>query len=154
MNSDRINKWLTLGANLGVLIGLVIVIVELRQTQTNMLVESSMLRAQMSRENASLAARNNINQINEKLRKGEELTPDEIVKAEEFSDNLLRHFEVMHYQNEMGAMDEEIWRANEAGIRSFTNGPIFKYLYPNWPTSAIANRLRESFVQYTLSSNL
>ncbi len=31
MNFDRINKWLTLGANIGVVLGLVILIVEVRQ---------------------------------------------------------------------------------------------------------------------------
>ena len=30
MNSDRINRWLTLGANIGVLIGLVLLVIEAR----------------------------------------------------------------------------------------------------------------------------
>ena len=32
MDSDRLNKWLTFGANLGVLVGLVLLVLELRQT--------------------------------------------------------------------------------------------------------------------------
>lgn len=31
MNSDKINKWLTLGANIGVVLGLIVLIVEIRQ---------------------------------------------------------------------------------------------------------------------------
>ena len=33
MDSDRLNRWLTLGANLGVLVGIVLLIFELRQNQ-------------------------------------------------------------------------------------------------------------------------
>ncbi len=33
MDSDRLNRWLTLGANLGVLVGIIFLAVEIRQTQ-------------------------------------------------------------------------------------------------------------------------
>jgi hypothetical protein len=46
MDSDRLNRWLTLGANLGVLIGLVVLIVEIGQN-------TEMMRAQMSQERAN-----------------------------------------------------------------------------------------------------
>jgi len=39
MDSDRVNKWLTLGANLGVLIGIVFLAVELRQNNENLATE-------------------------------------------------------------------------------------------------------------------
>ncbi len=32
MNFDKFNKWLTLGANIGVVLGLIILIIEVRQT--------------------------------------------------------------------------------------------------------------------------
>jgi len=31
MNTDRVNKWLTLGANVGVLAGLILLVAEIRQ---------------------------------------------------------------------------------------------------------------------------
>lgn len=34
MDTDRLNRWLTLGANVGVLIGLAILIIELRQSSS------------------------------------------------------------------------------------------------------------------------
>lgn len=40
MKSDRLNRWLTLGANLGVLVGIILLIIELDQNQ-------DMLQAQM-----------------------------------------------------------------------------------------------------------
>lgn len=60
MDSNSVSKWLTLGANFGVLVGLIVVVLELQQTQVIMSAESSMQRVQMSRENASLAARNRL----------------------------------------------------------------------------------------------
>jgi len=33
MDFDRLNKWLTLGANLGVLLGILLLVVEVRQNQ-------------------------------------------------------------------------------------------------------------------------
>jgi len=36
MDSDRLNRWLTLGANLGVLVGIILLVVELRQNTTMM----------------------------------------------------------------------------------------------------------------------
>ena len=39
MDSDRLNKWLTLGANLGVLVGIIFLAVELRQNNENLATE-------------------------------------------------------------------------------------------------------------------
>lgn len=149
MNLDDINKWLTLMANVGVLIGIFAVVTELRQTQTIMSAESSMQRAQLSRENASMAAQYGIRDIELKLEQGQSLSVEETRNALEFTDRLLRHYEVMHYQNQIGVLDSEIWQNNADGINGFVNGTLINYLYPDWP-SGIALRLRKSFVDLTL----
>ena len=46
MNSDQINKWLTLGANLGVLAGIILILIELDQN-------ADLMRAQMVQERAN-----------------------------------------------------------------------------------------------------
>jgi hypothetical protein len=46
MNPDRLNRWLALGANLGVLIGLILLVYEVRQN-------SDLMRAQISMERAN-----------------------------------------------------------------------------------------------------
>ena len=51
MDSDRLNRWLTLGANLGVLVGLVVLIVEIGQN-------TEMMRAQMVQARADTAVAN------------------------------------------------------------------------------------------------
>ena len=45
MNTDALNKWLTLAANLGVLIGLILLVVEIRQNTDMMRSEMSQARA-------------------------------------------------------------------------------------------------------------
>ena len=152
MNSDNLNKWLTLAANVGVIVGLIVVILELQQTQIIMSAESSMQRAQMSRENASLAAQNDITGIESKLANGETLTHEEFLRAEEFIHSLLRHYEVMHYQNQIGVLDEEIWVNNADGMRGVMNGPLFKYIFPDWPNSGLALRLRKSFIDFSIQN--
>ncbi len=150
MNLDNLNRWLTLAANIGVLIGIFAVVTELRQTQIIMSAESSMQRAQFSRENASTAIQNRIGEITRKLENGEDLTEDEFGRAKEFADRLLRHQEVMHYQYQLGILDSEIWQNNADGIRNFMDDPIMKYVYPNWPVEGISLRMRKSFVDFTM----
>lgn len=150
MNLDNLNRWLTLAANIGVLIGIFAVVTELRQTQTIMSAESSMQRAQFSRENASLAAQSRIDELAQKVNAGNELSAEEYARAQEWVDRLLRHHEVMHYQNSIGVLDEEIWTNNLEGIRGSINGPLLNYLYPDWPNGGIALRLRQSFVDLTM----
>jgi hypothetical protein len=40
MDTDRLNRWLTLGANVGVLIGIVLLVVEVRQNNENLIAQS------------------------------------------------------------------------------------------------------------------
>lgn len=150
MNLDNLNRWLTLAANIGVLIGIFAVVTELRQTQTIMSAESSMQRAQFSRENASTVTQNRIGEITRKLENGEALSDEEFGRAKEFADRLLRHYEVMHYQNQLGILDSEIWVNNADGIRGFMDDPIMNHVYPNWPVEGISLRMRQSFVDFTM----
>ena len=51
MTSDRVNRWLTLGANLGVLVGIILILIELNQN-------ADLMRAQMTQSRAdNLVAR-------------------------------------------------------------------------------------------------
>jgi hypothetical protein len=49
MNTDRLNRWLALGANVGVLIGLILLVYEVRQNSELMQAQISMERANMRR---------------------------------------------------------------------------------------------------------
>ncbi len=53
MNSDKVNRWLTLLANFGVVIGLAVLIYELRETQHRAETEASVRRLNMVHEMAA-----------------------------------------------------------------------------------------------------
>ena len=40
MDTDRLNRWLTLGANIGVLIGIVLLVIEVRQNNSNLVAQA------------------------------------------------------------------------------------------------------------------
>ncbi len=58
MDSDRVNRWLTLGANVGVLIGIVLLAIELRQNNQLMEGEARRARASSVQETWTVMAEN------------------------------------------------------------------------------------------------
>ena len=107
MDTGRLNRWLTLGTNIGVLIGIILLVVELDQNR-------DMIRAQtrnelsqgvvdllsMSAENKELA--DAIVRANQ----GEELTPTEFHMYTARSEAVFRYWENAHYQYRQGMYDE------------------------------------------------
>ena len=147
MNLDKLNQWLVLVANLGVLLGIIAVVLELRQTQTTMSAEASSVRAQMALDIGEIRYEYEIHIITQKLQNGQELTFDEEVRLQRSEENMLRYFENLHYQNEIGVLDEEIWNANFNNITNWCSIASFRHVFPNWPNELEAGRYRASFVQ-------
>lgn len=123
MNSDRANRWLTLGANLGVLLGIVLLIIELDQNR-------DMMRAQIRHELAmgivdllqTPANNEQLAHILFRAKSGEELTPTEAFQFELRTNALFRYWEDVHYQYRVGLYDDvefakqrDAWKASLAG---------------------------------------
>ena len=98
MDSDRINRWLTLGANLGVLVGIILLVIELNQNRDLMRAQT---RSDLSVEIISLLAQtaNNstLSDIMNRGDAGEELTATEY--RQYLFNNLAfyRYYENVHY---------------------------------------------------------
>lgn len=118
MNLDLLNRWITVVANVGVLVGLLLLAFELNQNR-------DMIRAQTRNEIAtgvmqlmSLPAENP--QLASVVRRGdagEELTPDEQFQYRRFQIATFRYYENAYYQYRQGMYDEaefskqkEAWR--------------------------------------------
>ena len=107
MESDRLTRWLTIGANLGVLIGLLLLIAELAQNR-------GMMRAQIRHDLAMgivdlLQTPANNDQLADVLFRGisgEELTPSEMFQFELRTNALFRYWEDVHYQYRVGLYDD------------------------------------------------
>jgi hypothetical protein len=131
MKMDNLNRWLTLLANAGVLIGIVVVAIELQQTQTEMTAEASTLRAQMAIDIRDRQTENRIYEIGEKLRTSRELTIEEDDRLRNFISSLMRFFENLHFQYQLGVLDEEIWQGNYSGLSGLCGGSIYQYVFPD-----------------------
>ena len=122
MKSDQLNRWLTLGANVAVLVGIVLLLVELSQNR-------EMMRAQTRHElsmgivdilqapasNAQLA------DVLWRANSGGELTEGERLQFQLRTNALYRYWENVHYQYRIGLYDDsefdrqrDAWRASLA----------------------------------------
>jgi len=130
VDTDKLNRWLTLGANIGVLAGLLLLVAELNQNH-------EMMRSQTRHEMAmgivdllqTPAANEQLADLMYRAEAGEDLTPVERYQFNMRSNALLRYWEDAHYQYRVGLYDEvefskqrEAWRAamlRSAGMRSY-----------------------------------
>ena len=81
MDSNELNKWLVLAANIGVLIGLVLVLYEIRQNSDLMQVQISQARADAAMEsNQQTFESAYIPAILVKIQQGAELTDEDMVR--------------------------------------------------------------------------
>ena len=149
MKLSSLNEWLTLLASIGVLVGIIVVAVELRQTQTAMQADASTVRAQMAIQHQNISRANNLSELRAKVARGDELSNEEIIRADEWYDFMLRYFENLHYQSELGVLDSEIWQANLTAIEAMCNDQLFQRIR-GWPSES-TTRFRKSFVDLVMS---
>ncbi len=122
MKAKRINRWLTLGANFGVLIGIILLLVELDQNSTMMRAQTRNEVSQGIVDLLSLSANNE--QLASLLRRadsGEELTPDEYLQFQHRSFALFRYLENLHYQYRQGLFDEAEFATQREAWKMYLN---------------------------------
>jgi hypothetical protein len=130
LDTDKLNRWLTLGANLGVLAGLLLLVLELSQNR-------EMMRAQTRHEMAAgivdlllvPASNEQLADLMYRAETGGELTPQERFQFKMRTNALLRYWEDVHYQYRVGLYDDvefskqrEAWRAalsRSAGMHDY-----------------------------------
>ena len=125
MESDQLNKWLTFGANLGVLIGIILLIVELGQNR-------EMMRAQTRSDIAAvtighydtIATNHDLADIMRRSRIGEDLDDTEATRYLFVSLATIRNFENLHYQYRLGLLDEEEFVGELQGFSGLVKGSV------------------------------
>lgn len=117
--------WLSLGANLGALVGIILLIMQLQQNR-------ELTRAQVRHELAMAivellqtpASNQQLADVLYRANSGQELTPGELYQFELRTNALLRYWEDVHYQYRVGLYDEiEFGRQREAWRASIANSP-------------------------------
>ena len=126
MDSDRLTRWLTFGANLGVLVGIILLIVELDQNRDTM-------RAQTRHELAmgivdllqTVASNEQLADLMYRANSGEEITPRELFQYQIRTNALFRYWEDVHYQYRVGLYDDiEFEKQRDAWKDNFANASL------------------------------
>lgn len=120
VNTDRLHRWLTLGANLGVLGGLLLLVAELSQN-------AAMMRAQTRNDLSAgivelfirVAENPQLASLRRRADAGETLTPDEAYQYAILTRGLFRYWENVHYQFRQGLYDEAEFSAQRDAWRSY-----------------------------------
>jgi hypothetical protein len=107
LNSDRLNRWLTLGANVGVLVGIILLVIELDQNR-------DMMRAQTRNELARglpdiLGIPTSNNELTDSLiaaNNGDSLPPAKSAQVAMMDEMIFRYWENVHYQYRQGLYDD------------------------------------------------
>jgi|GEM_PF-5037468 len=125
MSTEKFNYWLSLSANLGVLVGLIILVVELRQTQDTLAASAHRDRTESNISRVMWSVEQGTAELRRKLSAGQELNPKEWDKLRASNRMGLRHFEDLHFQRTLGNIDDETWGANLQGMSNLANRPDF-----------------------------
>jgi hypothetical protein len=123
LESEKINRLLTLGANLGVLVGIILILIELNQN-------AEMMKLQMTQARADIVVQSYLSQqhsdhwpsIRAKRRSAQSveawigsLTPEEYERV--FYHHLAEYHSIrnQHVQYQAGYLDEAIWQSSTRG---------------------------------------
>ena len=108
MDIDRLNRWLTLGANIGVLFGIVFLIIELNQTsEMNRGETRNQVASELSELLRDVGNNPQLADLIVRAENGDELTPAEVMQYRQRILSMLRYFENVHYQYRQGLYDED-----------------------------------------------
>jgi hypothetical protein len=136
-------------SNIVLIASVVVLIVEIRQNQLNMLAQSSYERTQMAIANQRAAF--SAEAAMGKIRANKEISGDELLAVRLRDSQMMRYFENLHYLNSIDVLDDEIWEANLRGILSFCSR---QKDYPDYPVLSANDefKFRSSFVEFFKAS--
>jgi hypothetical protein len=114
MEADKVNRWLTLGANVGVLIGIMLLIVELDQNREMVRAQTrNDISQQLSNRLLVIGSDSQVANLKRRAETGEELTADEEHQYFlQFVANM-HDWENIHYQYRHGTFDESEFDAEK-----------------------------------------
>jgi hypothetical protein len=123
MNADNVNKWLTLSANIGVVLGLILLIVEIGQNTEMMRAQINQMRADsaMSQQHAYFNSEY-LPAIIQKVRSGNELSGEEAGRYRSYVRAFNRSQDNNLWQYNQGYLGDNIPRSIEGAVRGVVGG--------------------------------
>jgi len=122
MESDQVNRWLTLGANIGVLTGIILLVVELDQNREMIRAQSrSDISRHISDHLALIGSNSQLTSLMRRAEAGEELSADEEAQQFYLFTSNKRMWENIHYQYRLGIFEEQEFEAERTAWRFLIN---------------------------------
>jgi hypothetical protein len=129
MDKDRLNRWLSLAANLAVLAGIVLLAFELEQNREMMRAQTrNELSVQIVDLLSQVATSDELSSLLVRSVSGEPLSVEETFQFQHRALAMLRYFENVHYQYRQGMYDEEEFSAQREAWRGFVNNTNTAYV--------------------------
>ena len=120
MDKDRLNRWLSLAANLAVLAGIILLAFELEQNREMMRAQTrNELSVQIVDLLSQVATSDELSSLLVRSESGEPLSVEETLQFQHRALAMLRYFENVHYQYRQGMYDEEEFTAQQEAWRGF-----------------------------------
>jgi len=108
MDSDRLNRWMTLAANLGVLAGIFLLLVELQQNTESAKLQAAQSYVALSHE-LDFRLVGDPTLIAPFYTSPEERTPEESRRLDRWYFGSLRTWENGYYLHSKGVLDDDLW---------------------------------------------
>ncbi len=106
MNTNTVNRWLTLGANIGVVIGIIFLAFELQQNNELLQSQASVTYVELRRDSLHFLTQNDeLLKTILKAREGADLSQLETLRLESFYRSVLVNWEWEYEQYEEGVLD-------------------------------------------------
>ena len=151
-NTDAVNRWLTLGANIGVVIGIIFLALELQQN-------NELLQSQAQETQAlSIQAATTLDQDfllligsdpalaqtwNTYLRAPDTLSKDQWLQGSYLMAALLRRLESVYIQKRLGSLSEEGWRSRQALFIGIARSPGYSAYLESPSAPLLGDELRD-----------
>ena len=147
MINDRLRLFIEITGFSAVVVSLLLVAMELNQSQNAMEAASMDARNQRIIDNSLLGIEFEISEAMEKIRSGVEISASEYIRLRAFLEAMLRNWETIHFQYTLGVADEEMWVANLQGLENVLNTPWVDVVIPDWKEFTASSTYRASFVE-------
>lgn len=114
---DRLNRWMMLAANIGVLIGILFLVFELRQnTVASRLAAASNFQDSFSEIEFFIAQHPEFAELLESGRNGDEISGADNLRLTVFYGNVLRTWQNAHFQYISGTLNKELWIGSQSRL--------------------------------------
>ena len=132
MQLDKLNQWLILCSNLGVLVGIVFLAVEINQSTTVARSSARQAIAEKVADRAILALESeDFVELSMKIFNGGPLTDTEYFQAMSRWYSTMRDWENIHYQYQVGMLSDDEWRGFRLNLKTLFDTPTLQVYWAN-----------------------